>query len=190
MGYTHCWNCAGRNEKCFGDFSQACAKAFNIFEKRGGAPIAFESDEPDRPPVFSNDHVRFNGVGDDGHETFYIDMYGAPGFCKTGQKPYDTLVVACLCLFEHFTGARVSSDGCAEDWYDGLAIARKVVPACGLPKDITGRGMKKRIVIHLESEVDDSQLRDAVLDGFASFIEYQTGERISLDEDETFVDSK
>jgi len=41
--------------------------------------------------------VRFNGVDEDGHETFYfgLDKTGF-NFCKTNVKPYDEVVCGCL----------------------------------------------------------------------------------------------
>ena len=62
---------------------------------------------------------------------------GATGFnfCKTAAKPYDLVVTAILVLAEHFSEGhfKVSSDGDPEDWAEGLALAREVVPGVELP---------------------------------------------------------
>lgn len=48
--------------------------------------------------VLINDSlVRFNGVDDDAHETFYFSVFKTGfNFCKTNVKPYDDVVCACL----------------------------------------------------------------------------------------------
>ena len=57
--------------------------------------------------------IRFNGIEEDGHETFYISSGFEDGFnfCKTNRKPYDIAVCECLIIFKHFLNADVSSDG-------------------------------------------------------------------------------
>ena len=43
--------------------------------------------------------IRFNGIGGDGHETFYLDLVETAGmfnFCKTARKPYDRYVCSIL----------------------------------------------------------------------------------------------
>jgi len=79
--------------------------------------------------------INVNGKGDDGHETFVLREHFNENlanegfnFCKTAQKPYDLVVVACLAILKHRLGdcVRVSSDGSAKDWTDGVNYARKV----------------------------------------------------------------
>ena len=57
--------------------------------------------------------VRFNGIGDDGNETFYINSGFEDGFnfCKTARKDYDLAVCECLLILKHFLNATVTSDG-------------------------------------------------------------------------------
>lgn len=66
-------------------------------------------DEKDNP----QNMIRFNGIGEEGHETFYISSGFEDGFnfCKTARKAYDTAVCECLLIFKHFLNADVSSDG-------------------------------------------------------------------------------
>ena len=72
------------------------------------------------------EEVRFNGVGDNGHETFYLSRVQFPrynrtdkskyfNFCKTARKPYDKYVVKVLILMEKYFGddVEIDSDG---DW--------------------------------------------------------------------------
>jgi hypothetical protein len=79
-----------------------------------------------RKPEVSKDLIRFNGLGEDGHETFLVLRdEGGFAFCKTVRKPYDALVVATLALMNHYApGAwRYKSDGDPEDWEEGLQLA-------------------------------------------------------------------
>lgn len=102
-----------------------------------GIPLRREYDEPG-PAEFGPDEVRFNGVGEDGYETFLVQrVFGAdrPGrdglcfdFCKTNRKPYDAAVCACLIVFaHHFDGFIVSSDGDGTE--DGWVAARAACQA-------------------------------------------------------------
>lgn len=84
--------------------------------------------------------LQFNGSRENAHEDFVLrehykqnleERYG--GFCKTAAKPYDVVVVACLCVLKHHLGAQidVASDGNTADWNLGLELARRVLK---LPK--------------------------------------------------------
>lgn len=57
--------------------------------------------------------IRFNGIGDEGHETFYINSGLKDGFnfCKTSRKDYDVAVCECLLILKCFLNATVTSDG-------------------------------------------------------------------------------
>ena len=140
MGYTHYW----RQKETLNqsDWALVVEDARAILEKTT-VPLAWEYDESDRPPQIDGELVRFNGLGDDGHETLYLtrqrrDLYdyekqfedakdGAFSFCKTAYKPYDVVVVAVLaCLSDRFPEAfTVSSDGEEDEWLAGLILARE-----------------------------------------------------------------
>jgi hypothetical protein len=78
----------------------------------------------------SDDIIRFNGVGDDGHETFCLTKEASGfEFCKTAGKPYDILACAILAAAKQHAGdgLNVSSDGDANDWVEGLSFASKVL---------------------------------------------------------------
>lgn len=140
MGYTHYWR--QRRDILVAPWSEIMQAATCIVEqtKLGGVPLAWESDEPQRAPEITKDAIRFNGVGDDGHETFMLmrkrrkpEYKGddpAFNFCKTAQKPYDVAVVAILAYVDSLYGELfdVSSDGDPPDWEAGVALARKAVP--------------------------------------------------------------
>lgn len=78
--------------------------------------------------------IWFNGIEDDGHETFHLTRVGSGRFncCKTALKPYDRVVVAVLCLANFFAPGvwDIDSDGPNYEWQDGLTLARTVEPDC------------------------------------------------------------
>lgn len=89
-----------------------------------GLKVQREYDNDSRP-LIGKDAIVFNGVGDDGHETFWLDKNEtAFSFCKTARKPYD-LVVCCVLMLAsiHATSGEISSDGINEahgQWPDNV----------------------------------------------------------------------
>jgi len=74
--------------------------------------IQFEEDA-EEPPVCTEELIRFNGIDEDGHETFYFSAGKEDfAFCKTARKPYDVVVCECLLVLNHFIPAlEINSDG-------------------------------------------------------------------------------
>lgn len=108
MGYTHYWTPKRNVSKATWDiFRAGVAKIIEASD----VPVCWECDEPKKPPQICEEVVRFNGVGEDGHETFLFVKEGQWAFCKTVRKPYDEIVVACLILAEHLKICEWSSDG-------------------------------------------------------------------------------
>jgi len=109
MGYTHYWH----QHKTFTDnqWAKAC-EAARLVAERYKSILCLEYDERDKPPQIDDEAIRFNGKGNDGHETFWLtreqppkkdyveqeryDDEGAFNFCKTSRKPYDAAVVLLL----------------------------------------------------------------------------------------------
>jgi hypothetical protein len=129
MGYTHYW----RNKTTISPevWKDICRDAAKIIAA-SPVPLQWESDEK-RPPEIKADNakgggplIRFNGVDDDGHETFLVE----PGakvfdFCKTNGKPYDIVVTAMLAMIaSRWPDFRVTSDGVRMEWQEGLDLAR------------------------------------------------------------------
>ena len=135
MGYTHYFGPMSLTADQFLTVSNASKKVVEIATGEMGVSLAYESDEQKRAPELSGDRIRFNGVGDEGHETFILEPTGDE-FCKTARKPYDIAVVAILCLLHHYGGTSVRSDGSPSDWKDGLALAQRVEPACKMPDEV------------------------------------------------------
>ena len=98
------------------------------------------------PPEFDEEHIWFNGVGDDSHETlhickddteklegsmsdYYKDMWRCDkhifGFTKTNRKPYDLLVTATLVLYKHHFKDKVEIR--SDDGFDGFKEGLELV---------------------------------------------------------------
>jgi hypothetical protein len=124
MGYTHYW------ENYAHDIPpQALAIIRQIvFQAYRDGIIQYESDMK-KEPVVTNKLIRFNGIGENGHETFSFDVEdgyrtseGKPfDCCKTAQRPYDDIVMKVLIVLKHYLKdqVHVSSDGSfGEEWHD------------------------------------------------------------------------
>lgn len=105
-----------------------------------GIPIGNASGDRPSKPEIGPERIRFNGMGDDAHETFVVnrirtlDEWQSPDrlgwdFCKTARKPYDTVVTAALCYLSTVCETHeVSSDGSGKDFVPGLELARQALP--------------------------------------------------------------
>lgn len=136
MGYTHYWTLPATHARTFANLARLAKAAWVASPIR----VAFEYDQPDKQPVFNSKRIRFNGVGDNGHETFSLTFGdNERQFCKTAQKPYDELVVAILILAaKNLPGFSWSSYGDPVDHRDGLALAQQVddsITETGCPAD-------------------------------------------------------
>jgi hypothetical protein len=93
--------------------------------------------------------LSLNGIGDNSHETFWIERGKAEefSFCKTARKPYDLPVCKLLLVLALSKGFTFSSDGDIldgeENWREAMAwfiargyedtLKKKILPA--LEKD-------------------------------------------------------
>jgi hypothetical protein len=124
MGYTHYWDNPGFTEDQWDvvrDHTKKILAASTI-------KVQYEDDDK-RPPVRSTELIRFNGVEDKGHETFYLERVPRRtfGFCKTARKPYDEIVVAMLTMLVSVVPEfSWSSDGEFPEFAEGLALWDKV----------------------------------------------------------------
>ena len=106
MGYTHYFKTEGIQE-----FSEEVLTDVRRITKEYQNIIQREYDEPGEP-IIDKDIIIFNGIDDDGHETFVVES-NSRGFCKTARKPYDLPVCeVLLVLLHHYKGKfDLSSDG-------------------------------------------------------------------------------
>ena len=136
MGYTHYW----RQHRDFNDTEwRVITRLAKLITADGLGVLAHHPDaingdeyygeKEDDVFIIDNEQIRFNGIGEDGHETFLITKKKPEEdfqFCKTARKPYDKYVVAVLCAIYHVylqmekTVMNISSDGNTEDWTEGL----------------------------------------------------------------------
>ena len=142
MGYTHYW----RQQRDFTDTEwQELTRLAKLIIADNEGILSDGFGEGGKPEV-NGEHIWFNGLGEDSHETFRItkkkrakedyeeqeayDRQGAFEFCKTAHKPYDKYVVAVLCALYNMEVKdwplgdgkimSISSDGNTEDWTEGL----------------------------------------------------------------------
>lgn len=160
MGYTHYWTQRRSfTKEEWATILNDIGAILKYAQHDGGVPLADGMGKLGTSPQLTATDIRFNGVDNGGendfsHETFYIERKirkpDYPGrqrgfdFCKTAEKPYDPVVVACLCYLSTITrkddpetgepiigteAYEVSSDGRGGDWLSGLDLARKALPA-------------------------------------------------------------
>jgi len=129
MGYTHYWTFGAFIEEK--GYKTALAECRKIIRS---SPVPVASWDGKGKPILRNG-FNFNGVGDDQHENFSMSVEPERGpdawpFCKTERKPYDVVVVACLCILEDRLGRKAfnaESGGDLHEWEEGKALAEKVL---------------------------------------------------------------
>ena len=101
MGYTHYWTYNKSNND-----AEQFAKAVEEIKKLLAAPhyllknISLCGVADNAVPILEDGVVFLNGVGNESHEDFYINVNEHEvGFCKTARKPYDLVVMLCLIAF-------------------------------------------------------------------------------------------
>ncbi len=129
MGYTHYWYKQGDYSE---DSMRALVEDVKLICKRSEIPLAGMGGEVETQPEFTELGFGFNGVEDDSHETFSINIDDRDfEFCKTEHKPYDAVVTACLLLAKFHLGEsiQVKSDGnWVLNWIDGCRIFNYLFP--------------------------------------------------------------
>ena len=136
MGYTHYWT--QKRDYTLKDWAWICADVRAILQA-SNVPVVREYDEPDVPAVVDEREIRFNGISEDGCETFLIPRRRFAqepwekgryrkgcSFCKTNRGAYDVIVTAILAVLAE-RGFEVSSDGSHEDWNAGVALASRAL---------------------------------------------------------------
>lgn len=139
MGYTHYWT----QKRSFTadewtEVSADIGRIVSYAQTHTGIALANGMGDGGTSPEFDAKSIRFNGLGDDSHETFVVYRMrcrewegGTLGgsFTKTARKPYDPVVTACLCYLSSVAETHsVSSDGKGADFLAGLAVARVALP--------------------------------------------------------------
>jgi len=137
IGYTHYFH--QQRDVTLREWTDIINDFTKLLEDNYLPAIQYESDDSS-PPQIDYHLVRFNGVGDDGHETMILDPYNTDfEFCKTARKPYDLAVCALLLLAHHHApGAwKIRSDGGPAEWARALQLAQHIIdPRITLPPDV------------------------------------------------------
>lgn len=136
MGYTHYWELKStasntKYRKALSDIRKLVKENVSILANGMG-------DINSKPQL--KGLISFNGIEEEGHETFYLpnsvdkfDFERHDGksfdFCKTNQKRYDPVVVACLCVLKYHLGQSITirSDGDLKDLQEGIDLASKIL---------------------------------------------------------------
>jgi len=134
VGYTHYWYRPIKTEIDQPTWDAICEDARTLIAATTYR-VVLDYDLPISPRT-DKDLIRFNGLGDLGHETFYLPRVTEPqvdwrldkrevfAFCKTAYKPYDELVCAVLAVIaERCPAVKVSSDGQAVEWEPAMQWA-------------------------------------------------------------------
>jgi hypothetical protein len=135
MGYTHSWT-PTHTFSCF-EFDRLRSAVKQIIATAALEPwsTGIELQRDDADEIWLNGSP-LNGQAEDDvcHETFCLGrLHTSFQFCKTAQKPYDTVVVACLIAaqviaLEAGFSMKLSSDGDEDDWRDGFALYEATFP--------------------------------------------------------------
>ena len=153
MGYTHYWYQDGDFSE--DQWSQIRNLSWSAYENWLDFIHSTDSESELFPlaswdgknlPEFTDLDIAFNGRGKDGHESFVLPRCmpdpkekqpwrvdeGHPdyfAFCKTAQKPYDTMVAAVLLIANHVAPEviRYDSDGDVKEWEAPVMLASKVI---------------------------------------------------------------
>jgi len=129
MGYTNYMRTDNWNRQDELGWEKAIKVVRKILKKYANV-VQFELDD-DKKPVCTKKMIRFNGIGDDGHETFILlnterqsdfDYNSTFSFCKTARKPYDIVVCEVLLAVNAFCShLSISSDG-----FSGLLETKEI----------------------------------------------------------------
>jgi hypothetical protein len=121
MGYTHYWF---DRPQTLDNYEALCADVDKIggyCSRAGIALVGYDGSKNEYregAPLYNSQFISFNGVHEDGHETFHMPReYNDAGndaypFCKTALKPYDLAVCLVLLRMQAIVpGFEFESDG-------------------------------------------------------------------------------
>lgn len=145
MGYTHYWQ-QPANAYTYDSFNELCGMISEIIATAAKKPWSIGIEMVN---LGSGDVICLNGTSLDGsdneelaHEDLAIERFAAGfNFCKTAQKPYDTVVVASLIAAELIANRNgvsidLSSDGELTDWADGIKLFETCFPGLLATADV------------------------------------------------------
>jgi hypothetical protein len=120
MGYSHYWRLENGIEQS--DWNKFLEGARQIIATAIDAGIQIEDNS-------AGSAIFINGIGANAHEAFVITSEDVGfNFCKTAEKPYDTVVTAILIHLKQSLGSKVviTSDGGWNRWQGGQLLFETV----------------------------------------------------------------
>ncbi|MGF7058692.1 hypothetical protein [Brassicibacter mesophilus] len=130
MGYTHYFNFKEKQNMFDEEVLKKLKKVTYCFFNKG--IIQAENDNPEKPVVTPREIV-FNGIGEEGHETFYLTPDTIESnFCKTAHKDYDfpTCVILLILKVHYQDIFELRSDGfygeLDENWRKAITYVNKL----------------------------------------------------------------
>lgn len=126
MGYTHYFK-TQKYKFSRVEFAKVKTMVSKILQTAGEAPWRIETEIE----YVDENNFYFNGIEDEECETMCVHReWPDVNFCKTGYKPYDTCVTACLLLLNLVSKGAItlSSDGDRVDWLDGFKLLNQSLP--------------------------------------------------------------
>jgi hypothetical protein len=136
MGYTHYWDIYQEEipQDIWVKFAKDFIKILPHFVDKLDS-------QTDQKYDINNENIILNGIGEESHETFYIQRKNKMkksydgevkkfNFCKTARKEYDISVCCALIIAKKYFGniIKVSSDGIDEDgWGKAKQLCQKVL---------------------------------------------------------------
>lgn len=139
MGYTHYWGIDDESmvevnvlEKRYRKAVLECSKFVKAYNDRLKSIDRYDegrlSGFTAHCDIGKYDGLKVNGTKEYAHEDFCLPETVTElidgDFCKTNRKPYDAVVVACLCILNHYLGPyiKINSDGTRDDWLTGYSL--------------------------------------------------------------------
>lgn len=144
MGYTHYWGfktldrkkgAADAAEKAYRQAVSDCQRVVRAYQRDAASEDRL-SGYSAHTAIGKYAGLQINGKAYNGHESFDLREHfrqaredSGKSFCKTARKPYDVVVVACLCILKYRLGPLFSagSDGCTLEWEAGAQLASRVL---------------------------------------------------------------
>ncbi len=170
MGYTHYFT---QQRHATPDEWAKIVDLFGKIVEASDVPLLRDYDEPDTRPDVTSNHIWFNGVDEDGHETMVLRReHEGFAFCKTARKPYDEIVGALLAVAAHVASGvwEIGSDGDEEEWQAALKLAREAAGetiAYPVVRDMT-TAVEHRYVVRVA--LDEEQIEDIRIKGTVDFM--------------------
>ena len=196
MGYTHYWefkSSHGKSKTVEATYQLAVRQCQRIIKGYNKRVKALDKKHPNRLAGYSAytkiseySGIDVNGTGDLGHETFSVaDHYSKNrdkdfwGFCKTANKPYDAVVVACLLTLRYYLCdlITISSDGDYLDFVEGQRLAEDILK---IKEQQRSDDIRKIKIINL-SQGDWFIYQDTLYIKLESDMTHDAVEAISLD---------